>query len=118
MSAGTTERLKASDTLLDTLHPRRFPGMSGKMAAIVAYILNREAMTKPAIADIVVTSDGFVMAQHEGDVGHNDFIGAESDFVRNWKRMLDLTAEAKVKTLTAELRAEAEALYKQAIRRA
>ena len=26
-------------TLTERLHPRRFPGMSGKMAAVVGYIL-------------------------------------------------------------------------------
>jgi len=62
-------------TWKEKLHPKRFDGMSGKMAAIVGYILD-EALTNPAINELVVTSDGFVLAQHDGDVGDNDFMGS------------------------------------------
>ena len=44
------------------LHPDRYTAMSGKMAAIVAYILG-DRWTEPAISELVVTSDGFVLAQ-------------------------------------------------------
>ena len=43
-------------TLTESLHPRRFAGMSGKMVAIVGYILG-EKWSKPNIAEMVVTSD-------------------------------------------------------------
>lgn len=56
--------------------------MSGKMAAIVGYILDAR-FTDPAITELVVTSDGFVLAQSEGDVGTNDLIGEEADLNRN-----------------------------------
>jgi hypothetical protein len=46
-------------TIADKLHPDRFSAMSGKMAAIVAYILG-ESWTEPEIAALSVTSDGFV----------------------------------------------------------
>jgi hypothetical protein len=46
--------------LIDKLRPDRFSAMSGKMAAIVGYILN-EPFSDPAISELVVTSDGFVL---------------------------------------------------------
>jgi hypothetical protein len=95
-------------TWKEKLHPKRFDGMSGKMAAIVGYILD-EALTNPAINELVVTSDGFVLAQHDGDVGDNDFMGQESDLLRNWKNLLDTAG------LTPEERTEAEAAYQSHI---
>lgn len=38
-----------------------------------------------------MTSDGFVLAQHEGEVGANDMLGTEVDLNRN---LLDLIAAA------------------------
>jgi hypothetical protein len=70
------------DALIDKLRPDRFTAMSGKMAAIVGYILD-EHFTDPAISELVVTSDGFVLAQTEGEVGANDLIGSEADLNRN-----------------------------------
>ncbi len=64
--------------------------MSGKMAAIVGYILD-ERFSDPAISELVVTSDGFVLAQSEGEVGANDLIGTETDLNRN---LLDLITAA------------------------
>lgn len=87
------------------LHPRRFKGMSPKMASIVGFVLG-ERFTDPAIEDMIVTVDGCVLAQHEGDVGFNDFVGAKSDLVRNWNNLLDAAG------LTPEERIEAEKLFK------
>jgi hypothetical protein len=70
------------DVLIDKLRPERFTAMSGRMAAIVGYILD-ERFAEPAITELVVTSDGFVLAQSEGDVGANDLVGEESDLNRN-----------------------------------
>ena len=64
------------------LRPDRFTAMSGKMAAVVGYIVG-ERFTDPAISELVVTSDGFVLAQHEGEVGANDMLGSEADLNRN-----------------------------------
>ncbi len=60
------------------------------MAAIVGYILD-ERFSDPAISELVVTSDGFVLAQSEGEVGANDLIGTEADLNRN---LLDLITAA------------------------
>lgn len=78
------------ERLAAKLRPDHFSAMSGKMAAIVGYILD-ERFTEPAISELVVTSDGFVLAQAEGDVGANDLIGSEADLNRN---LLDLISAA------------------------
>lgn len=70
------------EALIDKLRPDRFTAMSGKMAAIVGYIVD-ERFSEPAISEMVVTSDGFVLAQAEGEVGANDLIGEEADLNRN-----------------------------------
>lgn len=82
-------------TLEQKLNPARFPGMSGKMAAIVGLLLNKE-FTTPALTELVTTSDGYVLGRLAGDVGHNDFIGTRGELVRNLKGLADaagLTAE-------------------------
>ena len=73
--------------LAQKLHPRRFPGMSGKMAAIVAHILG-EHWTDPEIAELVITGDGLVLARQDGDVGCNHIIGSAQDLERNWRFLL------------------------------
>jgi hypothetical protein len=92
------------EPLVRKLNPRRFPNMSARMAAILGYILG-STFTEPALAEVVVTSDGFVLAQSEGEVGANRFIGKYVDVFRNW---CDLMAVAG---LTVAERIEAEARY-------
>jgi len=77
------ERLKAA------LNPARFPGMSGKMMAIVGYILETK-WTQPTIEEMVVTSDGFILARVSGDIGCNDMLGSISDFKNNWDKLIHL----------------------------
>ena len=96
------------ETLVRKLHPARFSGMSGMMAAIVGCILDRQ-FTEPAIAELSLTCDGYVLAWHYDDIGCNDFIGARSDLERNWKRLLD------VAELTDEERRLAEYKYRKHI---
>ena len=79
-----------NNQLAEKLRPERFTAMSGKMAAIVAYILGTR-WTEPAISELVVTSDGFVLAQREDDIGANEIIGEERDLNRN---LLDLVHAA------------------------
>ena len=93
------------EALHQKLYPGRFSGMSGKMAAILGYILDKK-WTDPRIDEMAVTSDGFVMASHEGDIGMNEFVGALSDLESNWERLLD-AAE-----LTLEERTNAERLFR------
>lgn len=76
------------EALVDKLRPDRFTAMSGKMAAIVGYILE-ERFSDPAISELIVTSDGFVLAQTGGEVGANDMIGEEADLNRNLLSLIE-----------------------------
>lgn len=91
-------------TVSQLLHPKRFPGMSGMMAALVGHILGLK-VTEPAIAELYVTSDSCVLARHEGDIGANDFIGSLADLERNWTGLLDAAG------LTTMQRLEANAAF-------
>lgn len=89
--------IELSTELATKLHPRRFTAMSGKMAAIVAHILG-EHWTGPEITELVITGDGYVLAQRAGDVGCNDIIGSAQDLERNVANLLavaELTPEEK-----------------------
>lgn len=88
-------------TLASKLHPDRFSAMSGKMAAIVGYILG-ESWTEPEIAALSVTSDGFVLTDAE-------FFGEAADLDRNLLNLL-VAAEA-----TTDERAEFERRYRERV---
>lgn len=75
-------------SLVRKLHPSRFTAMSGKMAAIVAYIIGQR-WTDPALIELVATSDGFLLGCHEGDCGCNDILGTVNELKSNWGRLLD-----------------------------
>ena len=74
--------------LATKLNPGRFTEMSGKMAAIVGCIIG-EKFTEPQMAELIVTTDGFLQARLEGDIGFNEFIGAFADLERNWHNLLE-----------------------------
>jgi hypothetical protein len=65
----------------EKLHPRRVR-VSPKFCAMLACLLE-DHWTEPAIAELVITSDGHLLARHEGDCGFNDFIGDSGDLFRN-----------------------------------
>jgi hypothetical protein len=109
-ASGLWEDRAVREQLVAKLRPDRFTAMSGKMAAIVGYILD-ERFSEPAISELVVTSDGFVLAQAEGEVGANEMLGTEVDLNRN---LLDLIAAAG---LTAEEIHEFGRLQRKHIRR-
>jgi len=90
------------------LHPSRFTAMSGKMAAIVAYIVG-ERWTNPAIVELVATSDGHLLACHEGNCGCNDYLGTVDDLKSNWARLLE------VADLTPQERQEADRLFQRVV---
>lgn len=70
------------------LNPKRFPGMSPFMAAIVGYVLG-ESYTEPQIAEIAVSeSEGFVYIRKTGAVGF-DGLQSLDDLRENWNRLLD-----------------------------
>jgi hypothetical protein len=74
--------------LASQLRPDRFTAMSGQMAAIVGYILD-ERFSEPIITELVVTADGFVLAQREGEVGANELLGNEADLNRNLLTLIE-----------------------------
>ena len=78
-----------NDTIKRALHPNRFPGMSTKMMAIVGFIIGGN-FTTPAIEQMIVTSDGILMARVSGDIGYNDILGSVDDFKQNWDRLIHL----------------------------
>jgi len=82
------------------LHPRRYPNMSSKMAAIVGCVLN-EAYTEPAIAHLYTTSDGCLLAQLQGDIGANEFLGTASELRQNWDRLLAVAGLSEKETQVA-----------------
>jgi hypothetical protein len=90
--------------LIRKLNPRRFPGMSPLMAAIVGFVLG-ESFTDPVIAEITVSeSEGFVYLRQEGAVGFDGFQSLE-DLRQNWNRLLDVAG------LEPEERTEAVRLF-------
>ena len=101
MLAADDAAIVATMTLADKLRPDRFTAMSGRMAAIVGYIL-AEPWTEPSISALSVTSDGFVTTESE-------FLGEAADLDRN---LLNLFIAAD---LTAEERAEFERLYRERV---
>jgi hypothetical protein len=88
-------------TLSAKLQPDRFSAMSGKMAAIVGYILG-ESWTEPEIAALSVTSDGFVLTDAE-------FFGEAADLDRNLLNLLIIA------DLTANERTEFERRYRERV---
>jgi hypothetical protein len=95
-------------TLTDKLNPRRFPNMSGKMAAVLGCILGMQ-WSRPRIAELVVTSDGFVLARNIGRVRFEDIIGKVEDLEWNWESLLHAAG------LTSEERQEADERYRQVV---
>jgi hypothetical protein len=76
------------EDLAQKLHPRGFTAMSGKMAAIVGYVLDQE-WTTPQLAELAITGDGFVLGRRSDDIGCNEWIGSAVDLERNVRNLLD-----------------------------
>lgn len=55
---------------------------SGMFTAMLACLLD-EDWTEPRIEQLCITSDRCLLARKQGDVGFNEFIGAEKDLIRN-----------------------------------
>jgi hypothetical protein len=91
-------------SLTSKLNPLRFPRITPLMAAIVGHLLDI-FVVNPPIAEIVVTSDGFVLARAYGETGANHFIGNYDDLIRNWYGLLDAAG------LTMFERGEADLLF-------
>ena len=94
----------ASENLVKKLRPENFSAMSGRMAAIVGYILG-EKFTDPSVAQLIVMDDGFVLARHAGESQANTIIAPLTDLQRNWAKLLDAA------NLSEDERQEANALF-------
>ena len=84
--------MKTLISLCRKLHPTNIQ-YSGKMCALVAYVLD-QCWTNPQIIELIVTNDGFVLAAVEGDCGANDIIGSMDDLRHNFNRLLDFASVA------------------------
>ncbi|MBC8738543.1 hypothetical protein F6X40_17425 [Paraburkholderia sp. UCT31] len=102
--------MNVQDSLKAKLNPQRFQQMSSKMAALVGFILNEE-FTSPAIAEVSITSDGYVLAREGDDIGANAFLGAYADLESNFRRLVDVAG------LTPEEAEEFSRLYREHVGR-
>ena len=80
------------------------------MAAVVGYILGRR-WTRPRIVELVITSDGWVLARNAGHIGFDTIVGSAADLERNWENLL------RAAGLTSEQQQEADERYRQAVSR-
>ena len=101
MSTGPLPGVPVRIRLRHKLNPSRFPRMTPLMAAIVGYLLDIR-VGFPSIVEIAVTSDGFVLARSEDEVGANHFIGNYGDLIRNWFTLLDLAGLTPIEQLEAD----------------
>lgn len=84
-----TESVLIHEAVIKKLYPKRFPGMSGVMSGILGVLLGEE-WSEPGIDDLVITSDGYLLAQNTGDVGFNHFIGLYADFHSNIEKLVSI----------------------------
>jgi len=93
-------------TIAQLLNPKRFPGMSGKMAAIVGLVLG-EKFTDPYLEEMYLTVDDMVTCRKAGDIGANEFYGSKSDMDRNWYNLIAVAGLSKEQEKTANMMYEA-----------
>jgi hypothetical protein len=79
------------------------------MAAVVGCILGRR-WSRPRIVELVITSDGFVLARNEGHIGFDNIVGTAADLERNWANLL------RAAGLTTEEQQEVNERYRRAVR--
>ena len=92
------------ESLKAKLNPRRFPGMSPFMAAVVGFVLE-ESFTEPEIAEISVSEHEGLVYIRKADAAGFDGIESLKDMRDNWNRLLDAAG------LTAQERTEAVRLF-------
>jgi hypothetical protein len=89
-----------SADLKTKLHPRRFSAMSPMMSAIVGFLVD-EVYTTPTIEEIVVTTDGHVLARPQGHAGCDSYLGMACDLVNNLKNLFTAAELTKAERLEA-----------------
>ena len=79
------------DTLAEKLDPRRFTAMSGKLAALLAYILGTDRWTTtPKIVEVSIDSGGNIVVGHAPGTGGSTgdwFGGTAEELDRNLRRL-------------------------------
>jgi len=100
--------MKVDQTTIDLLHPARFSDMSPRMAAFVGWLVEA-SYTEPNITNISITSDGFMLCQRSGDIGHSSFEGAVSELESN------LTNLFEAASLSDEQKKAAWAIYHEKV---
>ena len=76
--------------------------MSNKMAAIIGAILEQD-WTQPAIIELCITSDGYLLARENGDCGFNQFLGTENELRANWDCLLSVAELTDAERKLADL---------------
>lgn len=88
--------------LTDTLTNNKLR-TSPTMLAILGCICG-VIVTDPAIEELGITSDGYVLARHDSDCGLNDMLGSAADLDRNLRGVcdvLEIEGAERVAILTA-----------------
>jgi hypothetical protein len=98
---------KLLKSMTPKLHPRRFPGMSAKMAAYVGYMVG-QTYTTPEVVEMQASDTGedILYLRRAGHAGFNH-MESWSEFQRNWNRLLEVTYD-----LTPDERKMGERLLK------
>jgi hypothetical protein len=77
------------DRVTEKLHPRRFPRMSTKFAAVLGAMFG-QIWTEPALLELVITPDGFLLGRHKGEPTCKEFLGPESWLKENLTKLMDI----------------------------
>ena len=94
--------ISARDRLFHKLHPKSL-SFDVRRHGFNRRLLARRTIREPPIAEIVVTSDGFLLARTAGESSANVFIGRYLDLVRNWLGLLAAACLTKDETVEAQL---------------
>jgi len=79
---------KTQKNVVKKLSPRIWK-TSPKMKALLGW-LTGDHVTNPSIGAIICTSDKFVLAQMQDDIGFNTIISTADEFARNFRELFDL----------------------------
>lgn len=74
------------EALMQKLHPDKFPGLSGVMAAVVTFVLDT-TFIEPPIVEIKVES-GAVFARAQGELASKHHICRSANWLHNWLTLI------------------------------
>jgi hypothetical protein len=76
------EAAARNERLVAALNPGAMR-VSPMFHALLAVLLGQTGWSRPSLVTFVITSDDFIVAMREGDIGCNDFLGTAADLRRN-----------------------------------